>query len=180
MSKAQELEKNMMSKAQDLRALVAQVDKKKPAAADVTALNNFLKDNPHMWRLIGDLGDQANQIMLQEMSAPASMKQAIRAGLQAQELALIQPGDGELEMAIIRQIVGCWLRLSIVEYQLGSGTAKNAFNMTQGAYWEKRVSTAQRRYLRAIETLARVRRLRLPAVQVNIAEQQVNQVNTRG
>ena len=39
---------------------------------------------------------------------------------------------------------------------------------------DRKLSAAQRRYLRACETLARVRKLRLPTLQVNIGEKQVN------
>ncbi len=47
--------------------------------------------------------------------------------------------------------------------------------MTVGAYWDRRVSGAQARYLRAMEALARVRRLAMPQpLQVNIGGQQVN------
>ena len=45
--------------------------------------------------------------------------------------------------------------------------------MTAGPYWDKRFSPAQRRYLRAIENLARVRRTALPVLHVNIAEKQI-------
>ena len=169
-----------MSTAQELRALVAQVDKKKPAAGDVSALRNFLEAHPGVWRITGDLAEQANLIMIEDMQAPTAMKEALKVGLSAMAAELTQPGDGELEKLIIRQIVGCWVSLSYVEYVLGRNTVEGNFTIPQGAYWEKRVSSAQRRYLRALETLARVRRLRLPAVQVNIAEQQVNQINARG
>ena len=42
------------------------------------------------------------------------------------------------------------------------------------AWWEKRLSGAQRRYLRACETLAKIRKMQLPMVQVNIGQQQLN------
>jgi len=47
---------------------------------------------------------------------------------------------------------------------------------------EGRLSAAQRRHLRAVETLARVRRLlsRIPAVQLNIATQGGQPVNVVG
>ncbi len=49
--------------------------------------------------------------------------------------------------------------------------------LKQGEYWEKRLSSAQRRYLRACETLARVRKLaQASPLQVNIGAQQVNGV----
>lgn len=166
-----------MTTATELRALVDRVNKKKPDAADVRALRAFFDEHPQIWRITGDLAEQANLNMIETMQAPKSMKESLIVGLSAMAAELTQPGDGALERLIIGQIVGCWLRLSFVEYAYGRGTAEGNFNMAQGAYWEKRVSAAQRRYLRAVESLARVRRLRLPAVQVNIGAQQVNQVN---
>ncbi len=164
-----------MSVAQELRALVAQVDKKKPAAADVAALRSFLEANPGMWRVTGDLAEQANLVMIEEMEAPKAMKESLRVGLTTMAAELRQAGDGELEKLIIRQIVGCWLRLSYVEYVYNRSIV-SGMNMRQGEHWERRLSAAQRRYLRAVETLARVRRLQLPAVQINVGAQQVNQV----
>ena len=164
-----------MSTAQELRALVAQVDKKKPAAADITALHDFLETHPGVWRITGDLAEQANLIMIQDMVAPTAMKESLKVGLSAMAAELTQPGDGELERLIIRQIVGCWLRLSYVEYVYNRNTV-SGMNIKQGEHWERRTNSAQRRYLQAVESLARVRRLQLPAVQVNIGAQQVNQV----
>ena len=70
-------------------------------------------------------------------------------------------------------------RLYWVE-NLMTGQLKNCTS-SQLQHWEKRLSANQRRYFRAIETLARVRKLasRTPEIlQVNIAEQQVNQVTS--
>ena len=44
----------------------------------------------------------------------------------------------------------------------------------EGDYWQKQQERAHRRYLSAIRTLAQVRRLLVPAMQVNIAERQLN------
>ena len=44
----------------------------------------------------------------------------------------------------------------------------------QGEYWQEAQDRAQRRYLAAMRTLAQVRRLLTPAVQVKIAEKQIN------
>lgn len=165
-----------MGATQELRALVAQVDKGKPGADDAAALRKFLNANPGLWRTTGDLAEQANLNMIEGMQAPKAMKESLKAGLNEMAAELTQPGDGPLEMLIIQQIVGCWLRLSFVEFVVSRNTVEGNFTMPQGAYWEKRLSASQRRYLRAIETLARVRKLQLPAVQINIGAQQVNQV----
>jgi hypothetical protein len=52
----------------------------------------------------------------------------------------------------------------------------SAITCERGAYWERRLTAAQGRYLRACESLARVRRLSRPGapLQVNIGGQQVN------
>jgi len=161
----------------EARALLRKVDKDKPSKDDVTAWGAFLFQHPEYWRIAGDLAEQATLTMIEGMNATKAMKESLKVGLHQTAAELTQPGDGALEGLIIRQIVGCWLLLSYVEYTLGRNTVEGNFTIPQGAYWEKRVSSAQRRYLRAVETLARVRRLRLPAVQVNIGAQQVNQVN---
>jgi hypothetical protein len=46
--------------------------------------------------------------------------------------------------------------------------------LRQAEFHQKRITMAHNRYLSAIRTLAQVRRLGVPAVQVNIGEQQVN------
>ena len=160
-----------------LIGLLRKVDTAKPTKEARDELARILREHPELWRVAGDLAEQTNRRMIEVMKAPATMKMSLNTGLTQMAAELTQPGDGELEKLIIRQIVGCWLRLSFVEYSLAIGSAEGSFNMAQGAYWEKRTSAEQRRYLRAIESLARVRRLRLPAVQVNIGAQQVNQVN---
>ena len=47
-------------------------------------------------------------------------------------------------------------------------------SLQQAAFHQARISKAQARYLAAIRTLAQVRRLGVPVVQVNIGGQQVN------
>ena len=155
-----------MAAAESIMAAMRKIDKGKPTKEDRAEVARILRETPGVWRVAGDLAEQANKQMIHKMSAPTSMKMSLETGLTELAAELTQPGDGALEKLIIGQIVGCWLRLSFVEYSLSVGSAGGSFNMAQGAYWEKRVSSAQRRYLRAIESLARVRRLRLPTMQV--------------
>jgi len=75
--------------------------------------------------------------------------------------------------ASCRREVLRWLRLQAAEHQY-SGNTKAGGSLAQAQFWERRLSAVQRRYIRACETLARIRRLALPAVQVNIADKQVN------
>src|SRR5215212_4736557 len=87
-------------------------------------------------------------------------------------------GAPMLEQLLIQQAALCWLKLNLVE--LGySNTMKQSITLTLGMYWEKRLSAAQRRFTRACETLARVRKLsrNTPALQFNIAASGGQQVN---
>lgn len=67
-----------------------------------------------------------------------------------------------LERMLIESVVLAWMRYN------------DELTIVQAEFRERRLSAAQRRYLRAVETLARIRRLALPALQVNIADKQVN------
>ena len=46
--------------------------------------------------------------------------------------------------------------------------------LRQAEFDQQRISKVQTRYLAAIRSLAHIRRLNVPAVQINMAEQQVN------
>jgi hypothetical protein len=60
-----------------------------------------------------------------------------------------------------------------------SHVMKQSITLTLGIFEEKRLSAAQRRFTRACETLARVRKLsrNTPALQFNIAANGGQQVN---
>lgn len=75
-----------------------------------------------------------------------------------------------LEKLLIEQVVLCWLRHQFMEI-LHSQIMNNG-SLAQQQATTQMLSASQRRYLRAIETLARVRKLGPAVLQVNIAQQQ--------
>jgi hypothetical protein len=85
-----------------------------------------------------------------------------------------------LEQLLIQQVALCWLNLNLVEYR-HVNIMKQSISLTLGTYWDKRLSMAQKRFIRACESLARVRRLarRVP-LQVNIAAPGGQQINVAG
>ena len=56
---------------------------------------------------------------------------------------------------------------------------RQSITLMLGAYWEKRLTAAQKRFNRACESLERVRKLsaHLPRVQINVAAEGGQQVN---
>ena len=76
-----------------------------------------------------------------------------------------------LEKLLVERIVATWLHLHHLETLYAS---KDSFSLDLGVYYQKVISAAQKRYLAAIKSLAEVRKLALPVLQVNIAKKQVN------
>ena len=77
------------------------------------------------------------------------------------------------ERLLVDRVVACWLQVHYADAVYAQGMKDLTFN--QGDYYQRRQDRAHRRYLSAIRSLAQVRRLLSPSIQVNIAEQQINQ-----
>jgi hypothetical protein len=83
-----------------------------------------------------------------------------------------------LEKALIEHAAVCWVRLSLVELRY-TNVMRESITLTLGAYWEKRLTAAQKRFNRACESLERVRKLsaRVPKLQINVAAEGGRQIN---
>ena len=80
-----------------------------------------------------------------------------------------------LERILIDHAVLCWLRLGETEMRRSAMTGENTYKAFE--YADRRLTAAQKRFTRACESLARVRRLARPNVQVNIAAEGGRQIN---
>jgi hypothetical protein len=72
----------------------------------------------------------------------------------------------------VERIALSWLGLYAAE-ALFNQQSKD-LSIQQAEYWQNRIDRAHRRYLSAIRTLATVRKLAVPVLQLNIAKKQVN------
>jgi hypothetical protein len=81
-----------------------------------------------------------------------------------------------LEKMMIEHIVLCWLRLAVAELQFSAVTAHGG-TLAQIEHHQRRVGAAQKRFTRASESLARVRKLARPSMQINVAAEGGQQVN---
>jgi len=84
-------------------------------------------------------------------------------------------GGTPLERLLGERVAACWLNVYYIETLYAERL--NHLTAEQGEYFQRRQERAHRLYLSAIRTLAQVRRLLAPAVQVNIGAQQVNVAN---
>jgi len=159
--------------------VLAKTDKKKPKAEDVEELRQILKTHPRFWRIVGDMAHLARMDLIGRMSGTPAVEELLRTGVSK---ILTDFGWGEsppLEQLLIDQVVICWLRMNWTEYKYNKEVTADS-SIAHGDYWERRLSAVQRRYLRACETLARVRKVTASTVQVNIASEGGQQVNVAG
>ena len=80
-----------------------------------------------------------------------------------------------LEGLLIDQIALTWLHFYYTQRDCQRALTRSATTAAQANYWEQRVNAAQRRYLRAIKALGRIRKMAgREVLQINIGDQQVN------
>ena len=86
-----------------------------------------------------------------------------------EELAGAEPSP--LERLLAERIVACWLQLQCADLVYGQNLGE--MSMAESEYHQRRLDRLHKRYLSSIKTLAQIRKLS-PAVQINIAEKQIN------
>ena len=162
-----------------LDALVKRVNGPKPSRADLDALRAVLA-------LPGTAGGAVLTVIdggavldrvIDSYTDGAASRMVMRADAGRLAKTLGRDTAPAIERPLIDHIVTCWVRLQLAERDHAANTA-GAHNRDSGTYWDRRLSEAQRRSLRALGLLAKLRHLG-PAVQVNLANQQVV-MNGRG
>jgi hypothetical protein len=139
----------------------------------VAALCGRCADGSLSWREFGDLAGQVRQKLLNTIAGQnAFVGEAV--AREAGRLRRAWAGEcpTPLETALAERIAACWLLLHYFEAKYLE--ALGSLTWEQDAFHRKRIDQAERRYLRAIRELAQVRRLALPAVQLNIGDKQIN------
>ena len=84
------------------------------------------------------------------------------------------PSPNAIERLLAERAVFCWL--VVWQYEsIPIGAAE--MTVSQSEFHQRRIDAAHRRFLSAVRTLAQVRKLAIPSIQVNVG---VNQVNVAG
>ena len=154
---------------------------KKPDSKDVERLSQLAPAIPGFLSLACSATASIRQQLLEKISHGAN-----RALLLGETNALAKQLGYDtappLERLLIDFILTARLRLIAMENTYNRVVVNQPVTFKSGKYWDDRLTTAQMRYLRAIETLARVRRLErnTPTFQINIAREGGQQVNVQG
>jgi hypothetical protein len=141
------------------------------------AVRQALKEYPCIWpHLRSRISSGRDDLMAAVgCSRGTTTGQILMHAMTAMRDALDYQYSPMLEQLLIEQVVLTWLDLDLVQKGYAGSAMTSNHSLTAGAYWDRRLNSAQQRHLRALETLARVRRLsNVTPLQVNIGGQQVN------
>ena len=158
--------------------LVARCYQKDPAKKDLRELEKTFKEMSQLWKAVFDLGKVVRNRAIDNLRLPEVATLTIRTNITEMQRELGYQDAPALERLLIDNVLNCWVRLQWCEFTYSS-KMDSSMTFREGDYWTKLLNAAQRRYLRAAETLARVRKLtrNTPMLQVNIATQEGQQVN---
>ena len=128
---------------------------------------------PSVWDSYGDLAAAAETAVVDLWSADSTAKkEGLRRRLAVMRAELAGPEASPLERLLAERVVACWL----LSYQadFAYGQAVKDLPASEAEPYQRRQDRAARQYLKALRSLAEVRRLLVPTLQVNIAKRQVN------
>ena len=172
---SKENHKTVMIESEELYQLLKRVNTANPKREDVVLLKQRLRGSHALCKQVLDLTQLTETQLIQSLAGDSMLiEEAIREDLAHRRRALGYEESHDLERLLIEQVILTWLHYYRVQYSYRQSANKSLL-IVQEDRWERKLNAAQRRHLRAVETLARVRKLsgRGP-IQINIAEQQVN------
>ena len=155
----------------ELRALIVRVQDGDEEA--VPRLREILRETPELARRFVDPAVQTERSMIETYAGGDGLvvRETLPPTLEAFRVKLGGESPSPLERLLVERIAATWLQLHYFETLY----AQNIDRLTipQSEFHQKRIDRAQRRHLSAIKTLAQIRKMG-PAVQINIAEKQIN------
>ena len=108
-------------------------------------------------------------------------KEVLRRELDEKIQEFAGPTPSPIERALAETATLSWFALRLYEATyVCSSESEDGLTLKQADFHLRRIDRAHRRLLSSLKTLATIRRLALPALQINVASQQVNQLNTGG
>lgn len=173
------LEISLYDDGTDFMELVRRCYKEKPDSKDLQALGDHLSKSPELFKQVFNLSAAVRNSLITAIAPKPVMKTALTSNVKNMRGELGYDQAPIIEQMLIDSIVLAWLRYQWVEHQVTELIGSDStFELSR--HWDRKLTEAQRRYLRAVEALARVRKMALPALQVNINTENGQQVNIAG
>jgi hypothetical protein len=139
--------------------------------ATLPVVRDLLEDPGMVDHVGGDLARAAEGLLIQALAGPdLVLREALLRKLDLLRAELAGPDPTPVERLLAERAAACWLQVQ--DADLRTAQAKD-LTVQWATYYQARMDRAHRRYLQALKTLAAVRKLAVPVLQVNIAKKQV-------
>lgn len=154
---------------------------KKPSADDVARIHEQIVTTPGAWSLASIPVELLRKSLIEKLAGQGAASALYLAETDILAKQLGYDTAPALERMLIDRLLTVRLRLLHAERGYNQHVLNGSVSLTLAEFWEGRLSSTQARFLRAVETLARVRRLarNAPALQINIAHEGGKQVNVQ-
>jgi hypothetical protein len=140
----------------------------------VPTLRKLLEKPENVELLGGNLAKCAQRSFVEAIAGKdLSVREAVAAKLDALRKELLGDNPTPVERLLVERVAACWLQVQ--DADIRAAHAKEA-TIRQADFHQRRMDAAHKRYLSALKALALVRKLAVPALQINLARKQVNVV----
>lgn len=135
-------------------------------------LRKLLNDPHYIEQFGGNLARTAEFAFISALTGKhICVQEALKRKMKQMREELLGPNPTPVERLLAERVVACWLQVQDADYRFGSMKEPT---FKQSEFAQRRMDRANARYLAAVKTLALVRKLAVPALQVNIARRQLN------
>jgi hypothetical protein len=125
-------------------------------------LRRLLDERPEVWRQAGDLARHAEQCLLDVLAGKSLFaREAVGRKLAELKAGLAGPEPTPLERLLVERIALAWLQVHHLDLEVAALPGGQAAG-PPGVYAQRRLDSAQRRYLQSIKALATIRKLLTP------------------
>jgi hypothetical protein len=145
----------------------------KSCRAEFDALLDLPGHGPELVDLFGNVAGKVQSSLVERVAGPTNLaaRSAIPRKLERLRAELEGPSPNAIERLLAERAVYGWL--VVWQYESALVHAPELTNK-QSEFHQRRIDAAHRRFLSAVRTLAQVRKLGIPSIQVNIGQNQVN------
>ena len=157
--------------------LIEKIDRKNPDKVDILRAESLMRR--YYSQISAQSLSMAGSIVknfLDKLNPQKSQQLLMAAEASHVKEKLGYSSSNQIERLLIEQILFCWAGVNYVENHVAALLTQSGFSLNTLEYWQKTLTRYQNRYLKAIETLARVRKLNV-SIQFNIATNGGKQLN---
>ena len=142
-----------------------------------TALLEACQAVPRLWELLAILPAHARCAWVDLLAGTGPDKelarQTIEKDIERKRREVAGENPTPLEALLAERVALCWAAAQQADAQYARKLA-GGMSFRESEYYARRSEQATRQLLRAVQTLATVRRLLSPTIQVNLADKQIN------